>query len=432
MIDPIVQHFLKTQKNEWLKKEIKSAMSDKKKESLTLKANELFLVSGLTSIIKNVAEKKTISNLNFTTHIPKFSNPSIKLNGLIAKPNLKADGLLRTGNVKGSSLDIFSNSGAIDHTKDLIYVYEFLITDMPDGEMILEHLQRQKEEAREAIKNVFALLNIKGEDFNRIRSQLLLMVNKEKTLKTSEAIKQVYFPVKDNYHLLSILYPSPLMSELRCRITEMQFSETAKLARKDKKENKYNDTPISDIYNLTKIGFGGANKQNISVLNNKHGGDFYLLPSVPPTLKNRFVQPPKINFFFDSLYLKPFQEDFKKLHRLFSDKDTMHIKNRRGYWIKHIIYQVIEKVWQVRSIDEGWSESDTYNGLKAYQKIWLDQAQQDKRKTLDFDLIKTDLARWLVSSYNNKTQIETGLTRLGDDHKPYIETIIDELEEALQ
>ncbi|NOQ77484.1 MAG: hypothetical protein GQ475_06830 [Methylococcaceae bacterium] len=430
MIDPIVQHFLKAQKNEWLKKEIKPAMSDKKKDSLTLKASELFLVSGLTSTIKNLAEKKTISNLNFTSHIPKFSNPSIKLSGLIAKPNLKADGLLRTGNVKGSRLDIFSNSGAIDHTKDLIYVYEFLITDMPDGEMILEHLQRPDEEARKAVKNVFSSLNIKGEDFKHIRSQLLLMVNKEKTLKTSEAIKQVYFPVKKDYHLLSILYPSPLMHELRYRITEMQFSEIAKLARKDKKENKYNETPISDIYNLTKIGFGGANKQNISVLNNKHGGDFYLLSSVPPTLNNRFIQPPKTNFFSDNLYLKPFQEDFKKLHRLFSDKDTLHIKNRRRYWIKHIIYQVIEKIWQVRSIEGGWSESDTYKGLKAYQKIWLDQAQQTKRNTLDFDLIKTDLSRWLVNSYNK--QIETGVTRLGDDHKPYIETIIDEVEEALQ
>ncbi|MBL4575074.1 MAG: hypothetical protein JKY51_03115 [Opitutaceae bacterium] len=430
MIGPIVQHFLKTQKNEWLNKEIKSAMSDKKKDSLTLKASELFLVSGLTSIIKNLAEKKTISNLNFTTHIPKFSNPSVKLKGLIAKANLKADGLLRTGNVNGSKFDIFSNSGAIDHTKDLIYVYEFLITNMPDGDTILEHLQRANEEAREAVKKVFLSLNIKGEDFERIRSQLLLMINKEKPLKTSEAIKQVYFPVKEGYHLLSILYPSPLMHELRARITAMQFSETAKLARKDKKENKYNETPISDIYNLTKIGFGGANKQNISVLNNKHGGDFYLLSSVPPTLKNRFIQPPKINFFSDSLYLKLFQQGFKKLHRLFSDKDTLHIKNRRRYWIKHIIYQVIEKIWQIRSIDGGWSESDTYNGLKAYQKTWLDQAEQDKRSTLDFDLIKIDLSRWLVNSYNK--QLETGFTRLGDDHKPYIETIIDELEEALQ
>ncbi|NOR71761.1 MAG: hypothetical protein GQ532_19085 [Methylomarinum sp.] len=432
MIDPIVQHFLSTQKDEWLKKEIKPAMSDKKKESLILKASELFLVSGLTSIIKNISEKKTISNLNFTSHIPKFSNPSIKLNGLIATPSQKADGLLRTGNVIGSGLDIFSNSGAIDHTKDLIYVYEFLITYMSDGEMILEHLQRSDDAARENVKEIFSSLNIKGEDFKHIRAQLLLMVNKEKTLKTSEAIKQVYFPVKEDYHLLSILYPSPLMSELRLRITEMQFSERAKLARKDKKENKYNETPISDIYNLTKIGFGGANKQNISVLNNKHGGDFYLLPSIPPTLKNRFIQPPKINFFSDTLYLKPFQDDFKKLHRLFSDKDTMHIKNKRRYWIKHIIYQVIEKIWQVRSIDGGWSESDSYNGLKAYQKTWLDQAQHDKRDTLDFDLIKTDLSRWLVDSYNNKTNIETGFTRLGDDHKPYIETIIDEVQEALQ
>ncbi|MBE0440437.1 MAG: type I-F CRISPR-associated protein Csy1, partial [Gammaproteobacteria bacterium] len=72
----------------------------------------------------------------------------------------------------------------------------------------------------------------------------------------------------------------------------------------------------------------------------------------------------------------------------------------------------------------------SYKQLKPYQKIWLDPAQQDKRMALDFDLIKTDLTRWLVNAYNENIDKET--TRLGDDHKPYIENIIDEMQEALQ
>lgn len=448
MVNPIVQDFLPTQKKEWLRKEIKDKTSEKKKEKLTLEANEIFTVMTLKKAIQGLAQdefldnfifttkpnknrpKKNVGLLNFTSYIPKFSNPSIKLNGLIAKSDYKPDGLLRSGNVLKAGLDIYSNSGAGDHTKELIYVYDFLVTYMPDGQMLIEHLQRQDEQAREEAKQVFASLKISGSDFEHIRSKLLLMINQEEAGKTSEAIKQVYFPVANNYHLLSIVSPSALMSELRARITAMQFNDTAKEARKDKKDNKHNENSISDIYNLTKIGFGGANKQNISVLNNKHGGDFYLLPSIPPTLKNRHLQPPKSNFFSESLYFKSFQSDFKKLHQLYTNKDTMLIKKQRRYWIKRIIYQVIEKMWQVRHIEAGWSESDTYNKLKPYQKIWLDHAQKDKRAELDFDLIKVDLSKWIVDSYKKNRDQET--TLLGEDHKPYIESIIDEMQEALQ
>lgn len=431
MNNKTLQTFLSTQKKECLKKEIKAGMSDKKKDELKSKAEERYSVQTLEQSIKSLSKNKNITNLNFTTHLPKFSNPSIKLNGLIVKPKPKADGLLRSGNVRATGLDIFSNSGASDHTKELIYVYEFLTTYLADGEMIIEHLQRQNKQEQEAVIKIFAELNIRAKDFDHIRKQLLLMINSEQLSKTSEAMKQVYFPVQDDeYHLLSILSPSGLMSELRTRITAMQFSDSAKQARKDKKDHKYNAEPISNIDNLTKIGFGGANKQNISVLNNKHGGDFYLLPSVPPTLKKRYLQPPKNNFFTNTLYLKKFQDYFTKLHSLYSEKDTINIKNRRRYWIKQIIHRMIEKVWQVRAIEAGWSESETYNKLKPYQKIWLDEAQRDKRSELNFDLIKKDLSTWLVNAYNE--EIAENTTRLGDDHKSDIENVINEMQEILR
>lgn len=422
----MVEIFLNKHKELWLRKELKEKTSDSKKEKLIAKANEMFSKTTLSLTIKSLVDNKNIDRLNFTSHIAKFSNPSVKLNGFIAKPNGSNDGLLRTGNVNQMGLDIYSNSGAIDHTKELIYVYEFLTTYMSDGEMIIEHLQKND---KTKVKELFSTLDIKEDEFSEICNQLLLMVNKNQPTKTSEAIKQVYFPVEDDYHLLSVLYPSPVMSELRLRIQEMKFNENIKQAKEDKKNNKYNNQEISDIYNLTKIGFGGANKQNVSVLNNKNGGDFYLLPSVPPSLKKRNIQPPKTNFFTNCLYAKNFDKDFKKLHKLFSDADTMHIKNQRRYWVKHIIYQVVEKVWQVRYIDAGWSNSDTYNSLKPYQSLWLDTAQKQRRNEVDFDLIKKDLSNWIVKTYNKN--IDKNTTKLGDDHKPYIKTIIDEMQEAL-
>ncbi len=429
MSHPLIQNFLAIQKEEWLAKEIKPGMSDKKKGNLNRKANELYTTTSLEQAIKNLAENEKISNLNFATHLAKFSNPSIKMAGIIYRTTADNDGLLRTGNVHQSGFDIFSNSGASDHTKELIYVYEFL-TIYHDDKMLIEHLQSSEALSNQPLQQIFADLNIKGDEFVAIRERLLLMINYAPTHKTSEAIKQIYFPVKDSYHLLSVVYPSAQMSELRKRITHLQFSEQAKQARKDRKDKQYNPKPIADLYNLTKIGFGGANKQNISVLNNKHGGDFFLLPCLPPILKKRRIQPPKQNFFTDTLYAKNYQKEFKKLHALYSDNDTLVIKNQRRYWIKTILYQVVEKLWQVRMIESGWSESETYQRLKPYQKIWLDQAHRDNRQSIDFDLIRKDCANWLVAAYNETSDKDT--SRLGDDHKPDIEKIIDEMQEALQ
>jgi len=429
MTHPLMQNFLAIQKQEWLLKEIKPGMSDKKKESLDRKANELYTTASLEQAIKNLVENKNISNLNFATHLAKFSNPGIKMAGIIYQTSPDNDGLLRTGNVHQPGFDIFSNSGASDHTKELIYVYEFLTTYL-DDQTLIEHLQAPDAISNQPLQDIFDDLNIAGDEFAAVRERLLLMINYAPTRRTSEAIKQIYFPVKDGYHLLSIVFPSAQMSELRRRITHLQFSDSAKQARKDRKENKYNPEPIADLYDLTKIGFGGANKQNISVLNNKHGGDFFLLPCLPPTLKKRRIQPPKQNFFTDCLYAKNYQEEFKKLHALFSNSDTLIIKNQRRYWIKYILYQVVEKIWQVRMIEGSWSASETYQRLKPYQKIWLDQAQRKNRQNIDFDLIRKDCAHWLVAAYNATADNNT--TRLGDDHKPDIEKIINEVQEALQ
>jgi hypothetical protein len=89
----------------------------------------------------------------------------------------------------------------------------------------------------------------------------------------------------------------------------------------------------------------------------------------------------------------------------------------------------LETVWSVRNVDANWSDSDVYKRLKEYQKLWLDKAYKDKRNEIDFDLIKQDLLKWLIATYNKN--IDKNTTKLNDDHKPYIAKIIDELQEAL-
>jgi CRISPR-associated protein Csy1 len=218
--------------------------------------------------------------------------------------------------------------------------------------------------------------------------------------KTSEKIKQVYFSIEDGYHLLSLLTPSGLMFKLKERINTLRFSDAAKQAREDRRNQQHNEQGFDELYDLTVIGFGGTKPQNISVLNSQHGGTAYLLASWPPSLELRTIQPPKTNFFLQSLYFKDFQDKFQALHKLFAESvpNNIDVREGRDYWILQIVEQLMEKVWALRELAGGWTEN---TALPAVQKIWLDANHAALRETEDdwLDGIINALVDWLWINY---------------------------------
>ena len=99
-------------------------------------------------------------------------------------------------------------------------------------------------------------------------------------------MKQVYFPVGEaQYHLLSILTPSGLITRLKQSVDAMRFSEETKQAKESRKKNEHHEVGYSDIFDLTVTGYGGTQPQNVSVLNSQNAGRAYLLPSCPPVLE---------------------------------------------------------------------------------------------------------------------------------------------------
>src|SRR5690606_1773959 len=116
------------------------------------------------------------------------------------------------------------------------------------------------------------LLNVKAEPYSTLKAGFLAMTNSDTDSVTSSKIKQVYFPVDDNYHQLSILSASGIMFELRKRIDNIRFSEEAKAARVCEKNNEISKGGYKQLVNITTIGYGGTKPQNISVLNNQNGG----------------------------------------------------------------------------------------------------------------------------------------------------------------
>lgn len=417
MLDPVIENFLKGKKEKWLKEKMKKNTSLDKKVELEKQAEEKFSFNIWLPTQADLANQIAI-----TTHPAKFSYPSIKKEHVFfikTTSKAKPDGFVRSGNIE-TEIDAFGNATGIP-------LYEFMTLKLNDGRTILQHL----EEDTDGIKEILKIPNVSYED---LRNKLLSVTKYEnQQVRTHERIKQVYFPVGDVYHLLSILSPSGIVFKLKGKINSLKFSdETKKEASESKKKNIYHEKGFSDIYDLCVIGFGGTNSQNISVLNSKNGGKAYLMLSMPPELISRNIFPPHSNFFSNNIRPNAFKDDFLKLHSLLSDDlNNMHIRKKRDRITKNIIYQVTDKMWMIRSLDAGWSDAERYFKLPQHQKIWLDQKYSAIRNETEwFDQIKTDFGRWFINTY--KFILGKNAIILGDQQLPYLNEILDECKEAIQ
>lgn len=415
MLDPAIQAFLNERKSKWLKKKINPGTPENEQADINQQALEVF---SLAEWLPDAA--KRAKQLSMVSHPGKFSHPSAKISSVIAERERQADGFLRSGNVE-ADLDVLGNAAALD-------VYKFLSIKLSDGQTVLAHLEQQSD----TIQQQFTFPST---PFPEIKTGLLtIKQNKQSNTKTSARVKQVYFPVNENeYHLLSVLTPSSLMFKLKQRINDWRFSEEVKAIREAKKNNQMHEKTLSEIYGLTVIGFGGTKPQNISVLNSQNFGTAYLLSSVPPNLEQRYTQPPRTSFFINSLYAKNYSDEFTQLHKLLvNENNNIHIRNKRDWLIRNIIYQVADKLWQVRFLPVGWSLSDNYQQLPLWQKIWLDQHYQQQRSVDENYLttVKQELAIWLINSY--KKIHDDKAVNLGDDQLKAIKDLIEDCEEALR
>ena len=415
MLDPAIQAFLNERKELWLKKKVTTKTSENELADLKMQAEEVF---SLAEWLPDAA--KRARQLSMVSHPGKFSHPSAKTSAVIATAQRQADGFLRSGNV-AVDLDVLGNAAALD-------VHKFLSISLSDGATVLKHLEQQTETIRQQFTFHTA-------PFDEIEAGLLAIKQaRDSSVRTSERVKQVYFPVDyGEYHLLSVLTPSSIMFKLKERINILRFSDEVKEIREAKKNNLYHEKPLSELYGLTVIGFGGTKPQNISVLNNQNGGTAYLLASAPPMLAHRASQPPRTDFFVGFLSTKSYVEDFNKLHKLLvGDANNMHIRKQRDWLIRTIIYHVADRLWQVRFLPAGWSDSDNYRQLPPYQKIWLDQQYQGQRvENTDYlSKVKQELAIWFIKTY--KKLLDDQAVSLGDDQLSAIKELVEDCEEAFR
>lgn len=402
-----ITEFFADRKAAWIKAKAKDTEDAVVQNKLNQEADDRFSPANW---LPDAARRA--SQLSIVSHPGKFSHPSAKTSSIIANCERANDGYLRSGNLS-YDLDVFGNAAAMD-------VYKFLCLQMDDGRTVLAHLETDSE----AMKSV---LTIPTASYDDLKQGLLSIKQADNSIKTDRLVKQVYFPVDDAYHLLSILTPSGLLSTLKKRVDAIRFSDATKEAKETRKKNEMHAEGYDDLFDLTVTAYGGTQPQNISVLNSQNAGRAYLLASTPPSLLKRDIRLPTKDFFRNSLNPFQFKEHFISLHELMErEVNNRAIRDQISTLITRIIDRVLEQVFQNRLFGIGWSNADYYQPLPLSQRIWLDDFHLEKRES-DTDWmedIARNFARWILQTY--EATLKEKHIMLSDNELTHIRKFVDD------
>ena len=399
-----VMEYLAERRKNWLDKRLSADMDEAETMALETEANERF---SLAQWLPDAARRA--GHLSMVSHPSKFSHPSAKTSAVIAQSSLQADGYVRTGNVN-YPLDVFGSAASID-------VYKFLALSLSDGNTVLEHLEQETALAQQLLSQAPSV------SAPELTSQFLAIKASETQVKTDGLVKQVYFPVEGAYHLLSILTPSGMLTELKERIDALRFSDASKEAREARKHQLYHAQGFNDILDLTVTVYGGSKPQNISVLNNQNSGRSYLLPCKPPKLDQRTTRLPSRDFFKQTLFVRDFDVYFKSLFELMAlDINNMHIRDGIRKVLHKIVDEVMYRAFCVREFAGGWSQTEHYQALPKAQQLWLDAALLEKRLEDDEwqEVIAKALRQWLAGEIERRQNH----IKLGDAEQLFLQAAI--------
>ena len=392
-----IQNFLNERKELWLKDCLKKAENDSVISELQGQADDKF---SLKEWLPDAA--KRVTQLSMVSHPSKFSHPSAKTSSVIAQAKQINDGYLRSGNVS-YPLDVFGNAAAMD-------VFKFLSLPLTEKLTVLDGFERQEE----SLKTLLVGADL---DFETLSTEFLKIKATDTSVKTDHLVKQVYFPIEQaEYHLLSVLTPSGLITRLKQSIDTIRFSEETKQAKELRRKNEHHEIGYADIFDLTITAYGGTQPQNVSVLNSQNAGRAYLLSSCPPMLEKRAIRLPKTDFFAQCLHRKNYQESFIQLHKFMQlDLNNDDIRTAIRNIIQFVIDQILVLASKTREYSvEGWSNQDYYASLPKLQRIWLDKIYQTEREE-DHDWrdeLSREIARWILRSYE---KVISDAYKLGTD-----------------
>lgn len=347
------------------------------------------IISGIEykDVAKSIADRidgvasLVLSNA-IISHSAKFSDPGARFPKILADINHTIDGFIHTGCVN-VPLDMHINATDLQ-------LFKFINFSI-NGVSILELFTQNK---LEIIEDYFGVSQKVSASWQK---QIIPVLDNEDH-RTNKGISQVYFPVDDGYHQLSLLSASPLMFTIKERIDQINSYSNATYTGKIAKNKRLVHDGYSTIANMTVQRHGGDHPKNISGLNNKHQ-NVYLLPSLPPTLKGN-DKLPTYDFFENIIWPKRYLFYFNKFQKqLLDNRNNFIIRNNRDNAINEILMLIVQEVWKLREEPQGWSERERFDNLPDYQKSVLDSKLASECNENDIQAFTQRCADWIISSY---------------------------------
>lgn len=225
------------------------------------------------------------------------------------------------------------------------------------------------------------------------------------TPQASELNKQFYWPTsnkaylakQDNsYSVLIPLHPSSLCQVMYQKI-QARFSEANKQAIANKNKKGTEKQAYFTFHDLAVIGIGGSNPQGVSQLASSQGGNYLLLPSLPPRFN--VFRPIRLGkkqktIFHRGLYYHcrtGFEALFYVVNSNLHNKAIRDKRKQDAFQV--IIVELLQVVKQLQTtFKPGWSKD--YPKLDIYQQYWLDPQRGQLDGESDF-AFKYEQGDWI-------------------------------------
>lgn len=327
---------------------------------------------------------------NLVSHAAKFTHGDSRSSSIYSEIQ-QGEGYLGSSSLSSLPADTVGNAAALD-------VAKFLQTEV-QGDSLISCLKQKDYQPLKAYAESEEQLAQWVEGFSRA------LIPGEPT--SHKLAKQIYFPVGENYHLLSPLFASSFAHHFHQKLVALRFGDDAKAAKQARREGTWHEKPVVIFPDAAEMHFGGTKPQNISALNSARGGKIWLLSAHPPVWVSQEKPPTKLASLFSSYF--PFDRNASSAIRRIThlmgrtrEYTNAHIREARDRYVDEIIdLLMVSAAGLQRKEWQGWTRSCPE--LKPHQQLWLDPwrtltdelFRQEREKGGWQQSVAEDFARWL-------------------------------------
>lgn len=334
---------------------------------------------------------KRAGQINLVTHAAKFTHGDSKSSSIFSEA-VAQEGYLSSAAMSGLEPDAVGNAAALD-------VAKLLQMRIENGDSLLASLKRGDRSPLAAFTDDAAELAEWVSGFTRAFTP--------GEPASHKLAKQGYFPVGDDYHLLSPLFATSLAHAVHQRMIALRFGDDVKAIWKARREKTWHPASLTLFPDSAGMHFGGTKPQNISYLNSVRGGRTWLLSCQPPQWKRVEKKPTNLRsvFTFGGQFDRRANGKLQLLVSLLTKTGgytSFRIREAFDEYIDALIDLLFDVVSDLqREMWQNWTLDCPE--LKAHQQLWLDpwRTKTDEAFRLERDKddwqakVAEDFALWL-------------------------------------